>query len=143
MEVIGLLGVFSWYTFEDIRRKSFGIISLVMCGAIGVMVNLYTGSLSWTSLISGASLGLILYIISTLSEEKIGKGDAVLVLVTGLYIGFWNTLALLFFATLFAGLFGVALMLIAKKNKNYELPFAPFMLAAYVTLLLIQYTGQI
>lgn len=142
MSAIGLLGIFSFCTLEDIRKRSFDVMYLILFAISGIIVHIYTQSESIYSLLGGAAVGGILYIVSILSDERIGKGDAMLVIVAGIYSGFWNTIVLLFVACLLSSIYGIILLTFEKKAKTYRIPFAPFLLGAYLLLLITKYTLQ-
>lgn len=142
MSAVGLLGIFSFCTLEDIRKRSFDVMYLILFAIGGVILHVYTQQDSIYSLLGGAAIGVVLYIISILSDEKIGKGDAMLIMVTGIYSGFWNTIIILFAACLLSSVYGIFLLVCKKKEKNFRMPFAPFLLGAYMILLIIEKTAQ-
>ena len=64
-----------------------------------------------------------------------GMGDAFIIMVTGLYLGFMDTLILLWISSVLAAVFGIITIRI-YDNKEKELPFVPFLLIGFI----IQYS---
>ena len=143
--LVGLFG-FSWI---DYKTKRFPVMLLLLFGAVGLFLrianNLLIGEeLSlvkmsqldfWWEMSSGAVVGIGLLMLSILSREQIGKGDAFLFISVGMYLNFARNLTLLFRTLLLVGGFSVGCLLLKKKGKNDSVAMGPFLLAAYVTLL--------
>ena len=56
-------------------------------------------------------------------------------MMTGLFLGFWDNLALLVLASVLAGVSAVLLLLMKKRKKQDRIPFVPFVFVAYVCML--------
>ncbi len=136
MEAVTLLGLLGICTMEDIQEKQIHMAILSFFGAVGVICHIIHPSRSIQDLLGGMAVGGGLWIISLISRERIGQGDAFLIMVTGIYLGFWQNFIVLWGATLLAGVFGVILLLFFKKERSTEIPFAPFVLLSYVISLL-------
>ncbi len=130
--LLGMLGICS---LEDLWKRQIHLAVLAVFGLLGIALHLHGASRTAWDLLCGAGIGALLYLISLLTGEKIGKGDALLVTTTGIYLGFRDNLLLLWIASLLAGTVGLLLFLFRKKKKNDRIPFAPFLLAAYLILL--------
>lgn len=91
--------------------------------------------------------GVLLFIISKLSRGAVGEGDGLFFAVSGLYIGFWNNVALLFYGLLFCSAWGLGIfiwgILEGKKIWNIKLPFLPFLVPAAFILVLFQNIGRL
>ena len=86
----------------------------------------------------GMVVGAGLFGLSLLTREAIGSGDALLLLVTGSFLGGrWNVLLLLAAWTV-AGIWSGFLLVFHKAGKQSRIPFAPFLLLAYMGMLLFQ-----
>lgn len=136
MEAVGMLGMLGICSYEDIKRKRVHVFIVLLFGILGVIVHLFCKNLSLTQMLGGMAVGGVLFAVSIISREKIGKGDALLVTVAGIYLGFWNTLMLLWIASLLAGV--VSLVLIARGKRNALIPFIPFLFASYIIILLFK-----
>jgi leader peptidase (prepilin peptidase)/N-methyltransferase len=140
MEIISLLGILGICSAEDMLRKQLHIITIAAFGILGVIFHLYYRTHSTTDMLGGMAVGGILYLVSLLSNERIGKGDAFLLTTTGIYLGFWDNIAILWMGSLLAGIIGIVLYIIFQKKPSYRIPFVPFLLAAYLLLLCFQGT---
>ncbi len=86
-------------------------------------------------------VGLMVYLFSVLTKEKIGKGDALVVMVTGLYLGFQNTLLLVWLSTILAAVIGSIIIRKNNVNTDFEIPFVPFLLMGYLIIYFISCIG--
>ncbi|MCR4567845.1 MAG: A24 family peptidase [Pseudobutyrivibrio sp.] len=138
METVGLMCLYAITSYEDIKTRTIPVEGAIVFGVIGLLINLFTRQYSIKSLVGGLLVGGIVYIFSVLSKEKIGKGDALIIAVTGLYIGFVNTIILLWLSSILALIAGVVFVKKRKYGFDYELPFVPFLLVGYEILLMIK-----
>lgn len=123
-----LLIVSSWL---DIRKRQVSVKLLLLFALVGIGVYAYVQPVSLLSLAGGIAIGGILLLVSRLTNGGIGLGDGGLLCVTGIYIGFYGNITLLFSALLLAAVWSVLLIIIKKAGKKTEIPFVPFLLAAY------------
>lgn len=137
MSGVGVIGLLGLCSIEDIVKKQVHVTVVCLFGILGVLIHLRYGNLSWQDMLMGAGIGVVLYIVSILSREKIGKGDALIVGAMGVYLGFWPTMAVLWVASFFVAVIGVVFMIWGDKSKNYEMAFVPFLLVAYVAYALV------
>ncbi len=135
METVSLLGILGICSYRDIRFKSLRTGTLLLSAALGVWMHLWFARIGLWDMAGGMAVGVSLYLIAHVSGERIGKGDALLVMVCGIFLGFWETIILLWIAFLFAGLFGFAIMKLCHVGREYEIPFVPFLLVGYVCCL--------
>lgn len=76
-----------------------------------------------------------LFVLSILTKEAIGKGDAFAVLLCACYLPFYPVF-LIFVAGLFmAGIVGIFLILVRKGNRKTEIPYLPFLTFSYLIYL--------
>jgi len=141
MESVGLISLLGLCSFDDIRSKEIRVIEIGVFGIIGVLLHIFFGKNSWYSMVGGVAVGAIMYLISVLSKEKIGKGDALIIMVAGIYLGCIRTIELLWVSSLLAAIVGIGVVLIKKKNKEYEMPFVPFLLAGYLIIYTLESMG--
>ncbi len=97
-------------------------------------MQLYLGEAALWSIAAGVGVGLVLLVISLISDGQVGLGDAAVVIVTGIFLGFWQNLGLLWLSTTLAGCCSLVLWLVFRKGRKYEVPFIPFMLVAYACM---------
>ncbi len=136
MEVICMMGMLLHMSVEDIRKRTVPVIPMMIWGMAGVLLHLYHGRISYVSMLGGLIPGIAVYILSILTHERIGKGDAILLIVTGVYMGFWGNIFMLWIGMILAAVGGVVSMTFFKKSKHYELPFVPFLFAGFLMIVL-------
>jgi len=61
-----------------------------------------------------------------------GFGDVELAVLLGLLLGFPHVLLALFLAFLFGAIIGAMLMFIGRKGLKSQMPFGPFLIAAWL-----------
>ena len=86
---------------------------------------------------SGMLIGVILLLGGIWSGEKIGYGDGVIFIMTGIFLGFWGNMLLLMIASILAGVTCTGLLLTHKKCKEEQIVFVPFIFISYVILLIL------
>lgn len=134
---------------------AMAIISMVVCtvrdilkkriylGETGVFVvaNLvlaWCEQIDWKSMILGMLLGVIFMVVSLCTKERVGKGDAILIMGAGIYLGFIEALIVVFTALLLASVYG-CFLLWKKKGWSCEMAFVPFLLIPYTGAVILQY----
>ena len=132
--LLGFLFVFAWM---DVKKRELPLILLGICGAAGILVLLCTDTFSLTGMLGGIGVGGGLLLCALGAKESIGSGDGLLFCVTGIYLGLWQNLMLLFCAVVICAGFGLVLLIGKKCSRKQSLPFAPFVLAADVLMLVI------
>lgn len=75
----------------------------------------------------GSLPGISLLLFGKLSGWAVGSADGIIVLVLGIYLGFWQVLSVLSGAFLTAVMAAGFLLAVKKKDRKYEIPFIPFL----------------
>lgn len=114
-------------TYIDIKSKYVNSYICIIFGIAGVLYKSFIMDRSLLSIPMAILPGIIIMIISIISKESIGKGDAFVVSIMGLYIGSINTILVLFHGVMISCFIGVICMLFMKKSKSYRIPFIPFL----------------
>ncbi len=125
----GVLLLYS--TFTDIKSREISGIALMIFTAAALILQILVYKTPAGELIAGASMGAFLIPVSILSRGRLGMGDALLVLVTGLYLGFFKSVELLMCALYISFFFSIFLLIIRRK-KDISYPFVPFLMLAYL-----------
>ena len=133
---ICLVGVFLlWEGICDLRKKKISVKCAVVFGIIGLFLDFFELKECWPSLLGGLLIGIVILVLSKITDEKIGYGDGYVLTVTGILLGFrWN-LTLLFMSLWLAAIVSVVLLFLKKAKKKTELPFVSFMMPGYILLL--------
>lgn len=88
----------------------------------------------FTGLLVGSGVLLFVYL---LARDAIGMGDIKLFGIIGITCGFQLTYSILFLSVLMAACYGIFLMILRKRKRNYEMAFAPFILIGYLSSIII------
>ena len=114
-------------SYSDMKRRklSVGFLSALVFQAI-------TGIESWRAVAGGILTGFLFMGISRLTEEKIGYGDSLLIIVLGTFLGMWKLLILLLGAFGLAAAVSILLMIKRKFTRKSMIPFVPFLTVAYM-----------
>ena len=83
-------------------------------------------------LATGGCMGIVFLLISRVSGESFGYGDSILILIIGIFLGFWNLMYLLLGAFSMAAVFSAVMMIKHRFNRKSSYPFVPFLAAAYL-----------
>ena len=79
------------------------------------------------SIAGGVGMGGLVYLFSNISNEKIGKGDALLVSFIGSVCGLRFSIVMLLLSFIVSSVTALVLLVMKKATKNTEMPFAPFL----------------
>jgi leader peptidase (prepilin peptidase)/N-methyltransferase len=84
---------------------------------------------SVSGILAGAGAFLFFFCLSFFSREKwMGMGDAYLVILLGIILGWPKILLGLFLAFAIGAVYGIILIGLKKKKMKSQLPFAPFLI---------------
>ncbi len=117
---------------SDIRKKRIGTGFLLAGGGIGavlLVISLCLGTIGLLTVVSGLLVGAGAALISKLTGEKLGMGDAIVILICCPFVGAMEGLLALLAAFLTAAVFALGLLAVKHCGLKHELPFIPFMLA--------------
>ncbi len=119
-------------TREDIENRELALEKLIFFFLIGLLLKIFWLHGSITELLSGMSVGMVLLGISYLSDEALGYGDGMVVLITGVLCGIKMTIVIVSFAFLVMSI--AAMFLLVKNGFFYKarVPFVPCILAGFL-----------
>ena len=116
----------------DIKWKKLSL-SVLLSGFIILAAGLLCGrDIHMIVLAAGAGVGIVFLVVSRVTDESLGYGDSILILIMGGFLGFWNILSLLVAAFSIAALFSIFMLVRKKFHKKSAFPFVPFLTAAYI-----------
>ena len=116
----------------DIKWKKLSLAAL-MSGFIILTAGFLCGrNIHVMLLAAGAGVGIVFLVVSRVTDESLGYGDSILILIMGGFLGFWNILSLLVAAFSIAALFSIFMLVRKKFHKKSAFPFVPFLTAAYI-----------
>ncbi len=118
--------------YTDIRARVIHVKVLLPFAAAGLLTAALAGKEAFISGLLGALAGLFILLISLVTKGAVGEGDGLALMVTGMYLGFLMNLRLLFFALFLSALVSAGAVVFRGLKKDSELPFMPFLLAAFI-----------
>ncbi len=125
-------------SITDLRFRKISRAAAAVYFVLAAAAHLLLADISLPDVLPGLLPGLACLLLSVLTEEAIGYGDGILVVICGFSLGVWQCLGILMLAFMLAGLFGVMLLVIKKGNKKSRIAFVPFLLLGT----LIQFLGM-
>ena len=81
---------------------------------------------------AGIGVGVLFLFVSKVTEEAIGYGDSVAIMILGGYLGFWKVVGVLA-AAFFTS--GVCSVILAFRGRVKTMPFFPFLTLGYILML--------
>lgn len=127
---IMFLGILS---LEDIREKRISVKRVLIGALTAVICQLITRQASGIAIVGSLIPGIVLLLLSVMTKESIGKGDGIVVMMLGLWIGGWMTFLVVCLAVWAAGIFAIVCLM---RKKRELIPFAPCLLMGMEVLLL-------
>ena len=118
-------------SLQDIRRRQIGLYLIAAGAALAIIVNV-NAHMDVSFFLPGIIPGVVMMLVSWLSKGKIGMGDALMVMVMGLFLGLYRVMYELVLALVMSGCVALILVIFKKKRKEYEMPFIPFLGLAYL-----------
>jgi leader peptidase (prepilin peptidase)/N-methyltransferase len=110
----------------DIRSREISLWITGIYAAAGLLWRFCAGTLTWEILFSLIP-GILCLGAAKLTGEKVGYGDGFLLLALGCYLVWEDMLLLCMAAVICGGIWGLVLIIFFHKNKDYEIPFVPFL----------------
>lgn len=120
---------------EDIRERKISVNKLLIFALLAVVYRIFMKELWWQEILGAVSPGIMLLLLSWSTNESIGYGDGMTVVVLGLWMGGWFTLQILGIGILLTGIYAV--WRIIRKKKGV-IPFVPFLLAGMEVALIYE-----
>lgn len=126
--VLGFLVMNAW---TDICYRKVSLWSIALFSLVEIVYQ-WTCQREFSTMLLGLIPGLILLIISKATREALGMGDALLMLVLGLYLGLQEAIDVLMLGLFCAAVWAGVLLIVKRKKRGYEFPFVPFLLLGYI-----------
>lgn len=114
----------------DIRKKEIPI-SLILIGIVfssGMNIwQIYDKSITIADAGAALVVGVFMICVSFCTREKIGYGDGLILIVSGLMLGFYQCFLGLCISLVFSSVCALLLLVSNKAGKDSGLPFVPFL----------------
>lgn len=128
----GILIFLAILSLEDIREKKISVNTILLGALIAIICRFLGGQTSGIEIVGSLIPGVLLLLLSIMTKESIGKGDGIVVMVLGLWIGGQMTLLVVCLAVWMAGIFAVVCLI---RKKRELIPFTPCLLMGMEVLL--------
>ena len=146
---IVVLVILTGLSVSDIRNKKVSRKVLTLWGILTVfwkIVDFYqirvflekTNVDDLAGICAGIGVGVLFLLVSKVTEEAIGYGDSVAIMILGGYLGFWKVVGVLA-AAFFTS--GVCSVILAFRGRVKTMPFFPFLTLGYILMLAEQRGG--
>ena len=122
-----LLGICA--VFDGIQREiPLVVVWLGMIAAIVLHIQGLVGNQTWQAVVLSAIPGVMFWILSFITGEKVGYGDGWVLIMIGLFMGLWKCFLILMIGLISSSLVVLILLALKRVSRNYQFPFAPFLL---------------
>lgn len=125
-------------TYTDIKYRKLPWIWLGLTGASVMIDMVLSGQYRDPARYLGILIGLSFCVLSVLSGQAIGLGDALLFTILGGFLGIYELLFLLFISFGMTAVFSTVLLLLKKGNLKSDIPFLPFLYLAFGGMFLME-----
>lgn len=121
----------------DIIKRKINIVPTMAVGVFGLLMNrlVYKRPLWW---LAGLAAGSVLMLAALVSKEKIGYGDGIVFLMIGVCVEPLTTLWVLWISMFAVGIMGSVGIIMGKRGRNSQIPYIPFVAAAYIVVGLLR-----
>jgi len=131
-----VLSYLAYQTYKDIREKSVSLKSIIIFSLVGVVINIGLANISLFNMFMGIAVGLGVILIGKLMKDGIGIGDGAVLSSIGILIGGKMCLLIFIMAITISAAVVIVLLVLKKVKLKQELPFVPYILCAYVWMLM-------
>lgn len=120
----------------DLKKREINLVIPAIFGVIGILMFCLSKDKNWIMFLGGAAEGLFVLVVSVITREGIGLGDALLLICTGILLGAENNLIMFLWACVFCSIISGILILCKKAGRKTRIPFVPFLIPGYLVMLL-------
>lgn len=121
------LGICAVYDGVE-REIPLVVVWLGIITAIVLHIQGLGGNGTWQTATLSAIPGVVFWILSFVTGEKVGYGDGWMLIMIGLFMGLWQCFLILMIGLISSSLVVLVLLAGRKASRDYQLPFAPFLL---------------
>ena len=132
------LGILLLLSYMDIRIRKVPVKILMAAGMAAAGYHILCQEMNAWLLAGGMAVGLIFLFISRVTDESVGYGDSLAILILGVYLGFWELLEVLASAFCLLGVGVVILLGITRMSRKCLIPFFPFLTGGYILTMLFR-----
>ena len=126
----------AYQTYKDIREKAVSLRSIIIFSLAGVFINIFSTNISLFDMFLGSAVGFGVILIGKLMRDGIGIGDGAVLSSIGILIGGKMCLLIFLMAITISAVIVIVLLVFKKVKMKQELPFIPYILCAYLLILM-------
>ena len=126
----------------DKRTKKIRLIPLLIAFPVGIILSFLQGKEDGIYSLFGMIPGLLFLGIAVLTKEKVGYGDGMVILVTGVLLGLKINLMMVFLGLFLAALGSIWLLIRKRAGRKTKIAFIPFLLPALTLSLMMAGGGK-
>lgn len=127
MVLVIFLGIIS---VVDAATKKIPVLMLIFMGITGIY-HVVSQEMSLETLAISIIPGIVILIAAVLSRQQIGYGDAIVIILMGLFVSADIICSSLVMALMLAGVVSVVMVAIKKADRKKQIAFTPFLLIGY------------
>ena len=127
MVLVIFLGIIS---VVDAATKKIPVLMLIFMGITGIY-HVVSQEMSLETLAISIIPGIVILIAAVLSRQQIGYGDAIGIILMGLFVSADIICSSLVMALMLAGVVSVVMVAIKKADRKKQIAFTPFLLIGY------------
>jgi len=131
-----ILSYLAYQTYQDIKKKSVSLKSIIVFSIVGAVINVAITNISLFDMLLGITVGLGVILIGRLMKDGIGAGDGAVLSSIGILIGGKMCLLVFIMAITISAAVAIVLLVFKKIKMKQELPFIPYILCAYMWVLI-------
>ena len=120
----------------DIKNRKLPLIILGAGGIGAVFFQLIERKDSYL-FIGGIMIGLFFCGISKVTNEGLGYGDSLVIMILGMLLGMWKVIYLLSLSFFCSAVFAVIYLVCRPRNRRKAIPFIPFLTLGYIGVILL------
>lgn len=110
------------------KKIPLAVVWIGIATAIVLQIQGMSGEWSWLSITLSVLPGVIFWMLSLITGEKVGYGDGWMLIMIGLFMGLWRCLLILLVGLVSESFVVLILLVFRRVSKDRQVPFAPFLL---------------
>ena len=122
-------------SITDIKKKCIYIIPCLLLAGAGLLWQILQGN-NMIEITADLLPGILALLFSRWSEEELGAGDAVILLMLGIWLGFMKCVEIFLLALGVVVVFVIPVFWVKKISLKTPLPFIPFVTVSFIMIFL-------
>ncbi|WP_455721519.1 prepilin peptidase [Agathobacter sp.] len=127
IELVILLGIIS---IIDTATQKIPVVVLIFMAGVGIVCAVTDGK-ALSSVAIAVIPGIVLFAAAFMTKQQIGYGDAVVIILMGLFVTADVICSALIMGLSIAGVISVLMIAFKKSDLKKQIAFTPFLLLGY------------